>query len=69
MYIGIEQMAERYKEIHKIEEEIIMTLIVYETPNNPCSERGPLIDYFKSKGIEVKEFQPQLKVQQGIFEF
>lgn len=69
MYKGIEKFAEQYKKENNIEEEIIMTLIVYETPTNPCSERGPLIDYFKSKGIEVKEFIPQLKVQQGTFEF
>lgn len=31
-------------------------LMVYETPNNPCSERIPLIEYFKKHGIEVKEF-------------
>lgn len=69
MYKGIEQFAEQYKKENNIEEEIIMTLIVYETPTNPCSERQPLIDYFKSKGIEVKEFIPSLKIQQGTFEF
>ena len=36
-----------------------MTLIVYEAPNNPCSERQALIDYFLSKGIELQEFQPR----------
>lgn len=69
MYKGIENFANRYKEENNIDEEIIMTLIVYETPTNPCSERGPLIDYFKSKGIVVEEFKPTIKVKQGDFIF
>ena len=48
MYKGIENFANRYKKENNIKEEIIMVLIVYETPLNPCSERGALIDYFKS---------------------
>ena len=69
MYKGIESFANRYKEENNIEEEIIMTLIVYETPSNPCSERGALIDYFKSKGIEVEEFQPKIEIKEGEFVF
>lgn len=56
MYKGIQSFAEKYKKENNIEEEIIMTLIVYEAPQNKCSERNALIDYFISKGIEVKEF-------------
>ena len=69
MYKGIKKFAEQYKVENEIKEEIIMTLIVYEPPKKACSERGALIDYFKSKGIEVKEFEPKIEIQQGIFEF
>lgn len=69
IYKGIEMFAEQYKKEHEIEEEIIMTMIVYETPTNPCSERQPLIDYFKANGVEVEEFSPKMEIQQGIFEF
>lgn len=56
MYKDIEAFAIDYKKENNIQEEIIMTLIVYEAPYNPCSERKMLIDYFKSKGITIKEF-------------
>ena len=59
MYIGIKNFADRYQKENNIKEEIVMTLIVYEAPNNPCSERQALIDYFLSKGIELQEFQPR----------
>ena len=32
-------------------------LIVYEAPNNPCSERKPLQEYFKAHGIECNELE------------
>lgn len=33
-------------------------LIVHEAPTNPCSERGPIQQYFKNNGIIVQEFEP-----------
>jgi hypothetical protein len=32
-------------------------LLVHEKPDNPCSERGVLIDWFKKNNIELEEFQ------------
>lgn len=61
MYDGIQRFAARYKRENNIDEEIIMTLIVYEPPKKLCSERAALVDYFKSKGIEVQEFVPPQK--------
>ena len=57
MMRGITAFADRYKKINNIEEEIIMVLIVYETPTNPCSERKSLIDYFNRHGVECKELE------------
>lgn len=31
-------------------------LMVYEKPDNPCSERVTLVEWFKCNGINVKEF-------------
>ena len=50
MIIDMQDFANKYKEKEKIKDEIILVLIVYETPNNPCSERKPLQDYFISHG-------------------
>ena len=55
MMSGIRAFADRYKKNNNIKEEIIMVLIVYETPNNKCSERQTLIDYFNDNGVECKE--------------
>lgn len=57
MMSDIENLAERYAIANNINEEIIIVLIVYETPNNPCSERKPLQDFFNSHGIECKELE------------
>ena len=33
-------------------------LMVYEKPDNPCSERAALIKWFKDNGVELKEWHP-----------
>lgn len=55
MMADIEDLANRYAIANKIEEEIIIVLIVYETPTNSCSERKPLQDFFNTHGVECKE--------------
>ena len=57
MIIDMQRLADDYKEKEKINEEIILVLIVYETPNNPCSERIPLQQYFTEHGWECKELK------------
>ena len=37
-------------------EEPIAVLIVHEAPNNPCSERWTLIDWFAANGYKLKEW-------------
>ena len=64
--------ADKYKEMKNLKEEPILVLIVYETPQNPCSERSVLIDYFNSKGIECRELEypiQKLEIQMGEFIF
>ena len=55
MMADMEDLANRYAIANKIKEEIIIVLIVYETPANPCSERKPLQDFFNAHGVECKE--------------
>ena len=61
MIKGISAFAENYKKDKKIKEEIIMVLIVYEAPNNPCSERYTLIKYFNEHGIDCRELEYPIK--------
>ena len=51
-----ERLGNFIKKQEQFIEEPIMVLIVHEAPNNPCSERWPLIEWFKENGYELKEF-------------
>ena len=55
MMADMQDLANKYAKANKIEEEIIIVLIVYETPTNPCSERKPLQDFFNAHEVECKE--------------
>ena len=67
MMRGIEGFAKQYKIDNNIQEEIIMVLIVYETPDNKCSERQSLINYFNAHGVECKELE--YPIQQKIVNY
>jgi hypothetical protein len=72
MITDMQKLANDYQKNEKITEEIILVLIVYETPNNPCSERIPLQEYFTEHGWECKELEypiQQLKISKGEFRF
>lgn len=57
LYKDFEDLAKSYQKHENVEEEIIIVLIVYEAPNNPCSERKPLQEYFKVHGVECNELE------------
>ena len=72
MIIDMQDFAENYKKNENINEEIILVLIVYETPNNLCSERIPLQEYFTKHGWECKELEypiQKLEIKKGEFIF
>ena len=46
-----------YTKQENLKEEPIAVLIVYEAPNNPCSERAALINFFNNHGIDCKELE------------
>lgn len=56
-------VAEQVRQKNNIseDEEMIIVLIVYEKPDNPCSERRPLIELFNNNGIECKELKYPIK--------
>ena len=45
------------QQLEGFQEEPEVILVVYEAPNNKCSERGPLQDYFMKNGVELKEWE------------
>lgn len=52
----LQNIAIGWKNLNSFEEDSEIVLIVYETPDNPCSERVPLIEWFASNGINLKEW-------------
>ena len=74
----IDFMSRVKKSINKIAEQLelkeepILVFIVYEAPNNPCSERQALLDWFNNNGIECKELDypiEKIEIKKGDFEF
>jgi len=51
----LELIGNKIKEIDNTQEEPEIVLIVYETPDNPCSERKALQELFERNGIELNE--------------
>lgn len=54
----VSRMAFTMQGLLQFEGDPIAVLIVYETPDNPCSERAPLQSWFRQNGILL----PELKV-------
>lgn len=52
-----ESLAKRVQNIEGFKEEPIMVLMVYEPPDNPCSEREAIQAWFAKHGYPIKEFQ------------
>ena len=73
MMRGIESFCTDYCKQNNINEEPIAVLIVYEAPDNPCSERHSLIKYFNNHGVECKELDYPINnpatIKQASFEF
>jgi hypothetical protein len=52
----LNRIAEEVRKITHYKGEPKIVLLVYEKPDNHCSERGPLIRLFKEHGIDLKEW-------------
>ena len=51
----LEAMGSAIQKHEGFEEDPIIVLLVYEKPDNPCSERWPLKDWFAAHGLELEE--------------
>ena len=56
VYSDLKFIGNKGKEILKFDEEPEICLMVYEKPDNPCSERKSLIEYFNKHGIPITEW-------------
>ena len=56
VYSDLTFIGNKGKEILKFDEEPEICLMVYEKPDNPCSERKSLIEYFNKHGIPITEW-------------
>lgn len=56
IYEILEYISKKSKEALNLDENPDICLIVYEKPDNPCSERGGLVEWFKENGVELKEW-------------
>lgn len=61
--LKIDQIITRFEEIARevqkdlgFNEEPEIILIVYEAPNNPCSERRVIQEWFRDNGVEISEY-------------
>jgi hypothetical protein len=54
-----EDLCERVRVATQFEGEPIAVFIVHEAPDNPCSERAAIQNYFKSHGINCEEWRKE----------
>lgn len=55
IYNSLNTLADRVLELEGFKSEPHIVLIVHEKPDNSCSERLPLQEYFMSHGIDCRE--------------
>lgn len=53
----LESIANYVKTTEHFDDEPEIILMVYETPENKCSERGPLVEWFSENGIKLEEWK------------
>lgn len=54
--VNFKSVMEKFKELAEKYNADKMVLCVYESPNNPCSERSEIIKFFRKYGVKVEEF-------------
>ena len=53
---GLKELSRSIQELEHSDEEYDIALIFHEIPDNPCSERRVVQDWFKDHGITAEEF-------------
>ena len=54
-----ERLGNQVRQIEQFPQEPVMVLLVYETPDNPCSERRIIQQWFKDNGYILEEFNKE----------
>ena len=54
---GLENMAKEVQRFMGFIEDPEIILVVYETPDNPCSERRSLIQWFLENNVNLEEYE------------
>ena len=61
LYLSLEKLSDAFMELEKLSEDPHLVLMVHEKPDNPCSEREALQEYFNSHGIYCEELNYPIK--------
>lgn len=61
LYNYLERLAEYARSLNGFSGEPHIVLIVYETPDNICSERAVIQEYFQANGVDCRELKYPLK--------
>lgn len=64
VYQSLEKLANTITSIENLSSEPHIILIVHEKPNNPCSERKALQEYFISHGVPCAELEYPIKKEE-----
>ena len=64
IYQSLEKLAATVQQIEGFDEDPYIILIVHEKPDNPCSERKALQEFFQSHGISCRELQYPIKKEE-----
>lgn len=64
IYNSLKKLADTVANLENISIEPHIVLIVHEKPDNPCSERKALQEYFESHGIPCKELEYPIKKEE-----
>lgn len=60
-YNNLQAFAVSMKELLNLDKDPILVFMVYETVNNPCSERVTIQEFFKSNGVACDELKYPIK--------
>lgn len=56
LMVDLERIVSTVEKYETSTEDYEIVLMVYEAKDNPCSERQPLIDWFRENGYELEEW-------------
>lgn len=61
IYDKMKKLCDRVQTMTSYQGNPIVVILVHEKPDNPCSERWPIIQWFEEHGVSISEFQRNSK--------